>query len=85
MERADVERAVQLAGLELPADADYQILGQDPILTSPHYLGTGAASHRRRSRRCDPGSPRCTIRYQGRNGDSTVTGKLPAAAQAGCS
>jgi crotonobetainyl-CoA:carnitine CoA-transferase CaiB-like acyl-CoA transferase len=43
MERADVERAVQLAGLELPADTDYEILGQDPILPSPHYLGTGAA------------------------------------------
>jgi hypothetical protein len=43
MERMAVERAVQLAGLELPADADFEILGQDPILPSPHYLGTGAA------------------------------------------
>jgi CoA-transferase family III len=43
VERSDVERAVKLAGLELPADADFQILGQDPILPSPHYLGNGAA------------------------------------------
>jgi crotonobetainyl-CoA:carnitine CoA-transferase CaiB-like acyl-CoA transferase len=39
----DVERALKLAGLELPADADFQISGQDPVLPSPHYLGTGAA------------------------------------------
>jgi hypothetical protein len=43
MDRVDVERAVKLAGLELLADADFEILGQDPILPSPHYLGTGAA------------------------------------------
>ncbi|MGH9046557.1 MAG: CoA transferase [Acidimicrobiales bacterium] len=38
-----VERAVALAGLELPEDADYEILGEDPILSSPHHLGEGAA------------------------------------------
>lgn len=43
MERLDVERALQLAGLELPADIDFHIVGQDPILPSPHYLGNGAA------------------------------------------
>ena len=43
MERAAVERAVRLAGLELPADADYEITGCDPILASPHHLGEGAA------------------------------------------
>ncbi len=42
-ERIDIERAVKLAGPELPADADFEIQGQDPMLPSPHYLGTGAA------------------------------------------
>ena len=39
----DVERAVALAGLELPAGADYEVLGGDPLLASPHHLGDGAA------------------------------------------
>src|SRR5580692_7890081 len=46
MERFEVERAVKLAGLELPGAADWQIIGQDPILPSPHYLGNGAAVSR---------------------------------------
>ncbi|MBO0729361.1 MAG: CoA transferase [Acidimicrobiaceae bacterium] len=43
MERTDIERAVTLAGLTLPEDTGYRIVGQDPILRSPHHLGNGAA------------------------------------------
>ena len=43
MERFEIERAVKLAGLELPNDVDYHVVGQDPILPSPHYLGNGSA------------------------------------------
>ncbi len=43
MERFEIERAVKLAGLDLPNDVDYHIVGQDPILPSPHYLGNGSA------------------------------------------
>lgn len=43
MDRADVERTVELAGLSLPADADFEVTGEEPILASPHRLGTGAA------------------------------------------
>ncbi len=43
MERFEIERAVKLAGVELPTDVDYHIVGQDPIVASPHYLGNGAA------------------------------------------
>ena len=43
MDRFDIEQAVKLAGLELPAGAEYEIVGQDPILRSPHHLGEGAA------------------------------------------
>jgi hypothetical protein len=43
MERFEVERAVKLAGLELPGQVEYEVIGQDPILPSPHYLGNGAA------------------------------------------
>lgn len=39
----EVERAVALAGLSLPDGADYEILGGDPLLPSPHHLGDGAA------------------------------------------
>src|SRR5438045_3058924 len=46
MERFEVEQAVKLAGLELPAGADFEVAGQDPILRSPHYLGNGAAVSR---------------------------------------
>jgi hypothetical protein len=38
-----VERAVQLGGLELPSDLDFEVVGEDPILRSPHHLGEGAA------------------------------------------
>ena len=43
MERFDIERAIKLAGLDLPSGVDYHIVGQDPILPSPHYLGNGGA------------------------------------------
>jgi crotonobetainyl-CoA:carnitine CoA-transferase CaiB-like acyl-CoA transferase len=43
VDQGAVERAVALAGLELPADLDAEILGADPILRSPHRLGEGAA------------------------------------------
>ena len=43
MDRFDIEQAVKLAGLQLPAGAEYEIVGQDPILRSPHHLGEGAA------------------------------------------
>ena len=46
VDRIDVEGAVKLAGLELPADAEFQVLGQEPILPSPHHLGTGVATAR---------------------------------------
>jgi hypothetical protein len=38
-----VEGAVKLAGLELPDGLEFEVLGEEPILRSPHYLGTGAA------------------------------------------
>jgi len=44
MDRRAVERAVRLAGLSLPDGVEYEIVGQDPILPSPHYLGNGAAA-----------------------------------------
>lgn len=34
---------MRLAGLELPGGLDYEVVGEDPILRSPHYLGNGAA------------------------------------------
>lgn len=43
MDRAEVERAVTLAGLELPAGADYDVAGAEPVLPSPHRLATGAS------------------------------------------
>jgi hypothetical protein len=43
MERAVIERAIGLAGLEVPDGLDYEVVGEEPILASPHYLGTGAA------------------------------------------
>ncbi|MDA8147809.1 MAG: CoA transferase [Actinomycetota bacterium] len=46
MDHADIERAVTLAGLSLPAGADFEVIGDEPILASPHYLGTGAAAAR---------------------------------------
>lgn len=43
MERSEIERAVGLGGLEVPADIDFEIVGEDPVLASPHHLGNGAA------------------------------------------
>jgi hypothetical protein len=43
LEPSAVEHAVRLAGLELPRGLDYEVIGEDPILRSPHYLGNGAA------------------------------------------
>ena len=43
MDRTAVEQAVRLAGLELPTDVEYEVVGEDPILRSPHHLGNGAA------------------------------------------
>lgn len=43
MQRSAVERAVALAGLTLPEDQEFEVVGEDPILPSPHYLGNGAA------------------------------------------
>jgi crotonobetainyl-CoA:carnitine CoA-transferase CaiB-like acyl-CoA transferase len=43
MRRTAVENAIRLGGLELPVGVEYEIAGEDPILPSPHYLGTGAA------------------------------------------
>ena len=46
MERTEIERAVRLAGLELPDWADFEVVGDEPILRSPHRLATGAATAR---------------------------------------
>lgn len=43
MERQDVQRAIELAGLPVPADADFEVTGTDPLLASPHRLSEGAA------------------------------------------
>ena len=43
MQRSAVESAVRLAGLELSHGLEYEVVGEDPILHSPHYLGNGAA------------------------------------------
>jgi hypothetical protein len=43
MDSSAVDRALALAGLSLPADLDYEIIGNDPVLRSPHRLGEGAA------------------------------------------
>jgi crotonobetainyl-CoA:carnitine CoA-transferase CaiB-like acyl-CoA transferase len=47
MEPRDVERAVELAGLALPADLDWTIDGDGPVYKSPPHLGVGAAVARR--------------------------------------
>ncbi len=46
MERAVIERAVQAAGLELPAGLEFEVTGAEPVLSSPHFLATGAATAR---------------------------------------
>ncbi|HET6793471.1 MAG TPA: CoA transferase [Acidimicrobiales bacterium] len=38
--------AVARAGLELPADLDFEVTGDEPVLASPHRLATGAAAAR---------------------------------------
>ena len=43
MEQPYVEKALALGGLELPPDLDFEIVGGDPVLPSPHYLANGAA------------------------------------------
>lgn len=43
MERERIAAAVELAGLTLDDDADVTIVGDDPVLPSPHHLGEGAA------------------------------------------
>ncbi len=43
MERQDVLRAIHLAGLPVPVDADFEVTGTDPLLASPHRLAEGAA------------------------------------------
>lgn len=46
MDHEVVERAVALAGLELPGDLDYEVAGADPVMRSPHRLAEGAATVR---------------------------------------
>jgi crotonobetainyl-CoA:carnitine CoA-transferase CaiB-like acyl-CoA transferase len=43
MERAAMERAARLAGLELASDTDLTIEGDDPVLESPFHLAEGAS------------------------------------------
>jgi hypothetical protein len=38
VERAEIERAVKLAGLELPGEVECCVIGQDPIIASPHFV-----------------------------------------------
>lgn len=44
MQRAAIERAASLAGLELAPGTDVSITGDDPVLPSPFHLGEGAAT-----------------------------------------
>jgi hypothetical protein len=46
MDRAVIASAVERAGLELPGDLDFEVTGDEPIVRSPHYLATGAATAR---------------------------------------
>ncbi len=46
MDRTDIERAVKLAGLDLPDGADFQVAGTEPVLPSPHRLATGVTTAR---------------------------------------
>ncbi len=43
MQRAAMERAARLGGLELAPETDLTIEGDDPVLPSPFHLGEGAA------------------------------------------
>jgi len=44
--RSDVERAVALAGIRIPDSCEFEVVGDEPILPSPHRLATGAAAVR---------------------------------------
>jgi len=44
--RSRIERAVALAGLEFPDAVDFEVVGEEPVLRSPHHLATGAATAR---------------------------------------
>ena len=44
MERAAIERAARLAGLEIHPDTDIEIDGADPVFAAPFHLGEGAAT-----------------------------------------
>jgi len=44
MDRSAIEHAAHLAGLELAADTDVTVAGEDPVLASPFHLGEGAAT-----------------------------------------
>ena len=44
MQRAAIEHAAQLAGLELASETDVSIEGDDPVLATPFHLGEGAAT-----------------------------------------
>lgn len=46
MERETIERAARLGGVELPADLEFEAVGDEPVLPSPHHLATGAAAAR---------------------------------------
>jgi crotonobetainyl-CoA:carnitine CoA-transferase CaiB-like acyl-CoA transferase len=43
MNNDSVQRAVALAGVTLPTNVEFEIVGDEPIVASPHYLATGAA------------------------------------------
>ncbi|HZT64750.1 MAG TPA: CoA transferase [Acidimicrobiales bacterium] len=44
--RTAVIEAVAGAGVSLPADLDFEVIGTEPVLPSPHHLATGAAAAR---------------------------------------
>lgn len=44
MDRSAIERAAQLAGLQLAPETDITVEGDDPVLASPFHLGEGAAT-----------------------------------------
>ena len=44
MQRAALESAAKLAGLELAGDTDVTVEGDDPVLATPFHLGEGAST-----------------------------------------
>lgn len=46
MERSAILRAIELGGLEPPAQDSFEVTGEDPVAASPHLLGSGAATAR---------------------------------------